>query len=166
MRKKKRFKVPHPDEIKNHRSLRLVKRYLENPNLWLFTRASISRGVLVGVFMCFMPMPFQMVAAVIFGIFLRANLILAVVLCWISNPITMPAMLYGCYRLGDWLMGGSGGHFPQSFSLEHLFNAVIKIWQPLVLGCVTAGAVFAISGYFLSFFAWTWIARKIGTSHE
>lgn len=163
---KKRFKFPQQDDIKNHRALRWIRHHLEDPNLWHCTRKSISHGVLVGIFMSFMPMPFQMVVAVILGLFLRANLILAAVLCWISNPITMPPMLYACYKLGQWVLGLQANNFPESFSITHIFDSIAAIWQPLVLGCVVAGAFFAIIGYLLSLILWPLIAKRLENRND
>ena len=74
-------------------------------NLWHFNRHSVSYAVLVGLFCCFLPIPFQMIPGIFLCMWLGANIPLAVALIWISNPITIPAMFYFTYRLGTLLMG-------------------------------------------------------------
>lgn len=162
----KKLKIPDHETIKNHKYLRWVKRYLENPNLWHCTRQSISRGMFSGLFWTLMPMPFQMVAAVITCLLLRANIILAIVLCWISNPITMGPMMYGTYRLGLWLLGKSADNFPKTLSFTHILDSISAIWQPLLLGSVVAGLVLGIFGYLISFVLWTKIADHLEQKND
>lgn len=46
-----------------------------------------------------------MALAVIIGTLIRANRIIAVVLCWISNPVTLIPLYYGNYWLGGKILG-------------------------------------------------------------
>ena len=158
------FKLPTKEQIQSHQYLAFIKDHLDEPNLWHITRESISRGALVGLFMTFMPMPFQMVLAIIIGLLVRANLILTVVLCWVSNPITMGPMMYACYRLGCYLLGKAPNGFPHS--LSDILVAIANIWQPLVLGCVVTGALFGIIGYLFVILAWKWIGKHKESKHD
>lgn len=63
----------------------------------------------VGVFTSFLPLPGQMVIAALLALWLRCNLPLSIILVWISNPITMPAIFYSTYKLGAWILGTPGG---------------------------------------------------------
>lgn len=154
---KKWFKTPTKEQIQSHKSLAFIKHYLDDPDLWHITKKSISRATLVGLFMTFMPMPFQMVAAVIICLIIRANIILSIVLCWISNPISMGPMMYACYRLGCYLLNYEPNGFPAS--LNDILSAIANIWQPLVLGCVVTGTFFGIMGYIFVILAWKWIGQ-------
>ena len=50
-----------------------------------------------------MLMPFQMIPAAVIAMRFRANVPFAMAACWITNPVTTPAVLYGQFRLGEWL---------------------------------------------------------------
>jgi uncharacterized protein (DUF2062 family) len=50
-----------------------------------------------------MLMPFQMIPAALIAMRFRANVPFAMAVCWITNPITTPPVLYGQFRLGQWL---------------------------------------------------------------
>ena len=85
-------------------SLSFLGDILHEPNLWHINRHSVARAFLVGIWFCFIPMPFQMLAAAFFAIWFNANLPLSVVLVWISNPVTMPPMFYFNYKIGAWAL--------------------------------------------------------------
>ena len=63
-------------------------------------RRSISKGLLVGLFIAFIPMPFQMLAVLAVTPFMRFNVPIAIAMCWLSNPFTMPPMYYMEYLTG------------------------------------------------------------------
>lgn len=138
---------PHPDEIKNHKSLGWLSKHLHSAGLWHFNRKSISKAFAIGLFCAFIPVPFQMLLAVPVAIIFSANLPVAVALVWITNPITMPPIFYGCYKLGAWI---SGVDIQQDFvmSFEYLWQVFDVIWQPFLLGCLIISIASSTLGYF------------------
>lgn len=97
--------LPSPEKVQAMQSLSFLGDILHEPNLWHINRHSVARAFLVGIWFCFIPMPFQMLAAAFFAIWFNANLPLSVVLVWISNPVTMPPMFYFNYKIapGPWI---------------------------------------------------------------
>jgi uncharacterized protein (DUF2062 family) len=71
-------------------------------------RRMITRGVAVGLFWGFIPMPMQMLAVMATTPFLRFNVPIAISMVWLSNPITMPPMYYMEYLTGNFLLGREG----------------------------------------------------------
>jgi uncharacterized protein (DUF2062 family) len=71
-------------------------------------RKSIVRGVWIGLFWGFIPMPFQMVGVLITTPLLRFNVPIAITMVWLSNPLTMPLMYYMEYKTGNLLLGWDG----------------------------------------------------------
>ncbi len=62
---------------------------------------SIALGLAIGVWIAFTPtVGLQMTMALIICTIFRANLPIALAMCWISNPITFVPMYYGYYLLG------------------------------------------------------------------
>lgn len=83
-----------------------LRKYLRNPALWEFDCHAVALGVAIGVFAAFVPiLPFQMVIAAIIAILIRANLPMAVIASWISNPITFLPITYLTYFVGNWVLG-------------------------------------------------------------
>ena len=91
---------PNLDSIRSSQSLEIFGHAGREPNLWHLNRRSVSRAVAVGLFCAFVPIPGQMILAAAFAIILRANIPISVILVWISNPLTMPALFYTAYKFG------------------------------------------------------------------
>ena len=68
----------------------------------------ITRGVAVGLFWGFIPMPMQMLAVMATTPFFRFNVPIAISMVWLINAITMPPMFYVEYLTGIFLLGREG----------------------------------------------------------
>jgi len=138
---------PNPHEVKNHKHLGWLSKHLHDPSLWNFNRKSISKAFAVGLFFAFIPVPFQMLLAAPGAVIFSANLPLSIALVWITNPLTMAPIYYGCYKLGAWLLGVQ---IEADFvmSLEYVWQVFDTIWQPFLLGCLTVSVLSAVTGYF------------------
>lgn len=139
--------MPDHRTIREHKYLRIFGSLLHDPNLFHLNRRSASGAFAVGLFMAFVPVPFQMVLAAAGAIVTRVNLPLAVALVWLTNPVTMPPMFYFCYRVGAWLLGTQRTPFHFELSYQWLATELAAIWQPFLLGCFVTGAVSAALGY-------------------
>lgn len=140
--------LPHPERVRRHKHLRLFGERLHEPNLWHLNRASVSRAVAIGLFMAFIPIPFQMVPAALGAILFAANLPMAVALVWITNPLTMPPVFYFCYRVGAWLLDTPAREFQFELSLAWFGTELLRVWEPLLLGCLLTAITAAAAGYY------------------
>lgn len=146
--------MPDVHKIRHHRHLRFFGTLLHDPNLWHLNRHSVAGAVAAGLFMAFIPMPFQMIPAAALAIWFRVNLPISVALVWLTNPITIPPVFYFCYKLGTWVLhrpvrpvtfGISDTTFELSWTwVTHEFG---NIWQPLLLGSVVVASLAALAGY-------------------
>ncbi|EAR23542.1 DUF2062 domain-containing protein [Nitrococcus mobilis] len=128
--------------------IRWLGRLLENPYLLHFNRRSVAGGVACGLFVAFIPLPVQMPLAAVLAVLLRANLLLAVALVWITNPLTMPAIFYFTYVVGTWIIGSPvAAHAGFEPSLHWFWEQFERIWKPLMVGSLSIGFVFALAGY-------------------
>ena len=146
--------LPHPDVIIHNRWIKLLGPRLQDPSLWHINRRSASLAFALGIFCAFIPVPFQMVIAAAGSIFMRVNILIAVPVVWISNPITIPPMFYFCYLVGVAMLG----HHPEPFDFElsfaWLIDGLAAIWQPFLLGCLTVGLVAALASFLLIRILW------------
>ena len=137
---------PNPESLKSHKNLGWLSKHLHDASLWNFNRRSISKAFAAGLFCAFIPVPFQMILAAPAAVIFSANLPLSVALVWITNPITMPPIYYGCYKLGAWILDGEVLH-DFVMSLEYVWEVFGVIWQPFLLGCIVVSTVSAFVGY-------------------
>lgn len=161
----KRF-LPEHQRIKEHRHLQFFGDLLHDPNLWHMNRHSVAGAFSVGLFVAFIPLPFQMVIAAALAIAFRVNLPIAACLVWITNPITMPPILYSCYKMGAWLLNEPTRKINFEPTIGWLTTELASIWQPFLLGCLITATVCAVLGNLLIRGLWrlqvvrNWEARK------
>ncbi len=148
--------TPDPHKIRNKPGLRFLGKLLDDPNLFHLNRHSVSVAFFVGIFLCFIPFPGQIVMAACAALIFRCNLPICVALIWITNPLTIPFIFYATFKLGAWLLGHSHDRFAIELSWQWLKTSFPHLWQPLLLGCVTAGLFFGALGYLIVQWSWRW----------
>lgn len=148
--------TPTPEKLKSHKHLSFLTVFFSSPNLWHLNRNSVAKAFFVGLFCAFLPIPFQMVFAAILAIPFRANIPISVALVWISNPLTMPLLYYGCYKVGDFILGGTGTNFAFELSWDWVMDGMLLIWKPFLLGCFIVGFTSGVLGYFSIKAYWRW----------
>ena len=154
--------LPTRDQLREIKSLSFLAHLIFQPNLWHFNRHSVSFAAFIGIFCCFLPMPFQMIPCTLMCIWLRCNIPLAIALVWISNPFTMPPMMYFCYRLGAMILGEASQEIEISLTLEWLSAQFSAIWKPLLLGCLGTGVSLGATAFVAIRIYWRWkIVRSI-----
>lgn len=140
--------LPHHDTFKDHKHISRFGTRLHDPNIWHLNRRSVSGAFAVGLFLAFFPFPSQMILAAGAAIWLRVNLPISVALVWISNPLTIPFLVWMCYQIGAWTMNIPHSDINFEFSAEWMGEALRDIWQPLLLGALMTGTTLAVIGYF------------------
>jgi uncharacterized protein (DUF2062 family) len=173
--------MPDPEAIRHHKSLQFLARWLHDPNLFHLNRFSVSVAVFIGLCAAFIPLPSQMAIAAAVAIWWRANLPISVALVWITNPVTMPPIIFATYKLGTWLLGRVPNQAHQrSFSewmqqthglcdtlgawqcsgawLSWLAGGFDQLWQPFLkpflLGSLTLGLLSGLTGFVLVRILW------------
>lgn len=156
--------LPHPVVIAENRLIKLLGPRLQDPSLWHINRKSVSGAVAIGVFCAFIPLPLQMLIAAILAIIFRFNILVAVPIVWISNPLTFAPIFYFCYRIGAAILDIHPDGFYFELSLDWLLTELLHTWQPFLLGCLVVATVFAFASYLLMQSLWryhVWTRIKI-----
>lgn len=116
------------------------------PKEYLSTnRRMVSKAVFVGLFIAFIPMPMQMLAVLAVLPFFKFNVPIALAMCWLSNPLTMPAMYYMEYLTGAYILGSE--IVPVKMTLDWFSENIDNIFIPLYLGSLIYSLVASLSGY-------------------
>ena len=103
------------------------------PALWLL--AYLWRGYLFS---------FQMFLAAGAAIIARVNVPVSVALVWLTNPITIPPMFYGAYRLGAWVLDVPRRPFNFELSWDWLMDSLYTIGPSFLTGCFIIGTLSSI----------------------
>ncbi|KTW03453.1 membrane protein [Sphingomonas sanguinis] len=165
-----RRNMPTRESMENNRLLRPVAHRVLAPELWRFTRRSVPRGVALGVVAGFLFPVAQIAIAAVFALPFRANVPVAALTTFITNPLTTPLLWLIAYRIGTFLLRSETPINTQPVAeaatgwLQWALSAFHWLWEQgpafgLGLCVLTAGC--AVVGYLASALGWrVWIARK------
>ena len=121
------------------------RRALDNSARTWRDLSGCQRHALVAV----MLMPFQSLPAAILSMRFRGNVPFAVAATWFSNPFTTPAILFGQFRLGQWMRDSLAMPMPD-FLTTVQFNAPgvgVLNAAGFILGMITSGVLLALCAY-------------------
>ena len=160
--------IPGTHDIGGHTFLgRVFGQPLLDPDLWHLSRNSVALAVSIGLFMAWVPVPFQMVLAASAAILARCNLPVSVAMVWVSNPVTVAPLFFAAHKLGGWMLDRPPGDFQIELSFRWLFEELGKVWEPLLLGCLVMGLASAVLGQIVIRLVWrahvmvSWRDRRI-----
>lgn len=166
--------LPDPEQIARLPGLGRLGPSLADPRLWYINRRSVARAMAWGLFCSLMPLPLQSFFAALGAIGLRCNLPLSVMLCWLSNPLTLMPLLVGAYWLGSTVFGVPmleprqvGQMFAQlaRWIMQEGPNPFIHegrgmMLQALLVGLIIEAVLAASCGWALVHFGWRWHIRR------
>ena len=136
--------------------------------LWRFTRRSVPRGVALGMLVGII-VPFaQILFAALLCLTVRANVPVASLTTFVTNPVTTPLIWVIAYKVGSWLLQVDAMTViaPVNSAIEHSqFDDMLQWLTGATLvtafGLVVVAVVAAAISYLATSFGWRWwIARK------
>ncbi|MDR2151627.1 MAG: DUF2062 domain-containing protein [Helicobacteraceae bacterium] len=131
---------------------------------WEPSKESISKGFAIGSFWAMIPMPFQMIPSGICAVFLRANVPLALLGVWVTNPITHPFVIVFQLFVGEWLLNA-----PSSLSVlqnEGLMALLRHAPAPIITGALFCAVIWSAIGFFTARFCYGIAIKMIVKSYE
>jgi uncharacterized protein len=160
--------LPKSHTLKKDKQISWIGAALHHPNIWHLNRYSVSKGVAIGLLTAFIPLPIQMLAAVLLAIFFKGNLPIAVALTWITNPVTFVPINYFIYKVGQLVTYDSAVYVVtydfeiQGKTLTEIVSYFFKWVQGLSKSFLVGLIIVACSSSFLGY----WLIRlvwRIGT---
>ena len=171
MRKFFRRHAPRHETLQSNWMLRPFAPMLMREGVLRFNRRSVALAVGIGLFFAFIVPVAQIALAAIVAIVLRANIPVAALSTFVTNPFTFPPIYYLAYKTGTLFTGVRPPavvvHEEIAEALESHGEAVTHwlptLWewltgvgQPLVIGLVIFAVVGAVLGYVAVDIAWRW----------
>ena len=150
-RAKLRKLLPSHEKIKEQKLLKIFGKLLHKREIWSSSRRKILGGVFIGIFIAFVPIPLQMLIVALLAIIFNVNLPIAILLVWITNPITMPFIYYFEYELGNFILNVKD---PIEFSFETMNEHINEIALSLYVGTAITSTVLAFLSVFILNLLW------------
>jgi len=148
---------------KSQKLKEFIKKY-KVPKEYLSTsRKMVSRAVFLGLFIAFIPMPFQMALVLAFMPLFKFNVPIALSMCWLSNPFTMPFMYYMEYKTGVNLLGMDS--IEVHMTLDWFTQNLDKIFVPLYVGTAFYSIFGSAIAYYLVNYFWKSSVHKDKAIH-
>lgn len=163
-----RRNMPTREELEKNRFIRPFAHRVLRSELWRFTRRSVPRGVALGLLVGII-VPFaQILFAALLSTTVRANVPLAALTTFVTNPATTPAIWIAAYWVGKWLLHIDAATVvaPVNTAIEQTDLQRFLEWltgatMVTAFGLIVIAIVAAAISYVLS--GWVWramVARK------
>ncbi|MDJ0644290.1 MAG: DUF2062 domain-containing protein [Erythrobacter sp.] len=158
--------MPSREELARNKYLAPIAHRFLSPELWRFTRRSVPRGVALGLFAGFIIPIGQIFLAAFLALPARANVPLAALVTFVTNPFTFPFWVVVANQVGeltlnlDAAVGGVANEELRSGSLTWLVD-LFQLAGVTAFGFLVLAIVSAAVGYLVSSAAWRiLVARK------
>lgn len=144
---------------------RLLGDRIFHHHVWVFDKSSVAGGLSLGLFVALTPtIPFQMLLCAIAAVPLRVNLPVALAACWVTNPLTAPAIYYYAHKLGRYLLEHSRivelilGPFGFESRISKFMEFNVFLWTGFLVFAVVSASLGNVTVRLL----WNWLHdRKV-----
>ena len=165
--------MPTREQMERNRFIRPFAHRVLRSELWRFTRRSVPRGVALGLLVGVI-VPFaQILFAALLSVSVRANVPIAALATFVTNPFTTPLIWVVAYWMGSWLLRVDAATIVapvntavEQTDLEHFLEWLTGATMVTAFGLVVIAVIAAAISYLLS--GWIWravVARKWRRRH-
>jgi hypothetical protein len=153
--------TPKREEMAQNKYLAPIAHRFLSPELWRFTRRSVPRGVALGLFAAFIIPVGQIFLAAFLALPSRANVPLAALLTFVTNPFTLPFWLVAANKVGNFTLriDADGPALANAAMESGAWAMVVDFFQmagATAFGFVVMAVVVPSLGYIIS--GWVWRA--------
>jgi len=160
-------KMPTRAGMERNKFLKPIAHRFLRSELWRFTRRSVPRGVALGMLAAFLIPVGQIFAAVFLALPVRANVPIAAITTFITNPLTYPFWIAAANQVGkfvlqiDAMTAGQPINTHMQSEFGQWLTWLVREAGVTAFGFLLFAIVFAAIGYLISSFGWRWwIGRK------
>lgn len=162
-----RKNTPTREEMAQNKYLAPIAHRFLSPELWRFTRRSVPRGVALGLFAAFIIPIGQIFLSAFLALPTRANVPLAALVTFVTNPFTLPFWLVIANRIGEFVLrfDAAGASLATSASTQGSswawLTMAYEVGATTLLGYLVLSLLTPPIGWLLS--GWVWravVSRK------
>ncbi len=155
-------KMPTRAGMARNRFLKPIAHRFLHSELWRFTRRSVPRGVALGMLAAFLIPVGQIFAAVFLALPVRANVPIAALTTFITNPFTYPFWIAAANQVGrfalriDAMTAGQPINTQMQSKFGQWLTWLVHEAGVTAFGFLLFAIFFAAIGYLISSFGWRW----------
>lgn len=155
--------MPTREQMERNRWIRPFANRVLRSELWRFTRRSVPRGVALGMLIGIIIPLGQILFAALLSLSVRANVPVAALTTFVTNPLTTPLLWIVAYKVGSWLLHVDAMTVvaPVNTAIEHTELQQVLQWLTgatlvTAFGLVVIAVVAASISYVATSFIWRW----------
>lgn len=166
--------------LQEHPSLARVHHSMSHPAFWSFNRHTAAPAVAIGVGIMFLPLPLQMLWAVMLAIYFKANIPIAVSITWLNNPFTFIPLNFFIFTAGNhllmWIEKSKPSPPPPTWALsptiDQVFSWLLSLGKPYFVGLIFLVGIGSFLGYVFTACLWrisisiAWKSRRSSSSKK
>lgn len=163
--------MPSRDQMARNKYLAPIAHRFLSPELWRFTRRSVPRGVALGLFSAFIIPVGQIFLAAFLALPSRANVPVATLVTFVTNPFTLPFWLVIANKVGHVTLriDADGPALANAAMDSGAWTMVVDFFQMagttlfgfIVMAVASAGAGWIISGWVWRAVVWRRRAKRL-----
>lgn len=160
-------RMPTRAGLERNKFLKPIAHRFLHSELWRFTRRSVPRGVALGMLAAFLVPVGQIFAAVFLALPVRANVPIAAITTFITNPLTYPFWIAAANQAGrfvlqfDAMTAGQPINTQMQSEFGQWLTWLVREAGVTAFGFLLFAIFFAATGYLISSLGWRWwIGRK------
>lgn len=149
-------------KLRNTHIHRILGKRLWSRRLWRIDQNSIAGGLAVGIFVAFTPtIPFQLLIATCGAIYFRVNLPIALMACFVTNPVTALPIYTAAHRVGRNTIQNVGifREAFEAYAIEGISGKMIAQAIYLWIGSLIFACAGALGSNLLVRIVWNILAR-------
>jgi len=162
-----RRNMPTREQMGRNRFIKPFAHRVLRSELWRFTRRSVPRGVALGLLVGII-VPFaQILFAALLSVPVRANVPLAALTTFVTNPFTTPLIWIAAYWAGGWLLRVDAATVVapvntaiEQTDLQHFLEWLTGATMVTAFGLVVIAVVAAALSYLLSGVVWRMVVGR------
>lgn len=160
--------MPTREGMERNRYIKPFAHRVLRSELWRFNRRSVPRGVALGMLAGIIIPIGQILAAAVLAMPIRANVPVAALTTFVTNPVTTPLLWIVAYNFGSWILRVDGMTYGAPIS-NAVHSSQIGEWMEWItgkvgvtaFGLVVVAVIAASISYLIASLGWRmWIAHK------